>query len=97
MKEFRNPVFDLGIISMILFVAGVFILNSNPHYGYIILFTGVGLGIIFSLINIILVITTHTIKGERKIFWLMIVLLVPVLGSFIFYIFTRRNEKSAIE
>ena len=51
MKEFRNPVFDIGVIGAILFVAGVFILNTNQHYGYIVLFTGVGLGVIFTIIN----------------------------------------------
>ncbi|MDQ6755558.1 MAG: PLDc N-terminal domain-containing protein [Bacteroidota bacterium] len=97
MKEFRNPIFDLGIISIIIFLIGIFVLGTNTHYGYIILFTGVGLGIIFTFINIVGVVRTHTLKGERKIFWLMIVLLVPVLGSFIYYIFTKKNEKPMME
>ena len=97
MKEFRNPVFDLGIISVILFVTGIFILNSNQHYGYIVLFTGVGLGLIFSIINIIEVARSKELKGQKKIAWFIIVTLVPMFGSFIYYIFSRNNEKSSIQ
>lgn len=97
MKEFRNPVFDLGIISVIIFMVGIFLLSSNTHYGTIVLFIGVGLGVIFTFINIVGIARTHTLKGEKKIFWLMIVVLVPVLGGFIYYIFTRKNEKPSIE
>ncbi len=97
MKEFRNPVFDIGVFGVILFVAGVFILNTNPHYGYIVLFTGVGLGVIFSIINLIEVARSKKLKGQNKILWLMIVFLLPILGGFIYYIFSGSNEKRTIE
>lgn len=97
MKEFRNPVFDTGVIGIILFVAGVFVLNTNQHYGYIVLFTGVGLGVIFSIINLIEVARSKKLKGQTKILWLMIVFLLPVLGGFIYYIFSGNNEKRTIE
>ena len=97
MKEFRNPVFDLGIISIILFIAGIFILNTNQHYGNIVLFTGVALGVLFSIINIIEVARSKELKGQKKILWLVIVFLVPLLGSFMYYIFSRSNERSTIE
>ena len=97
MKEFRNPVFDLGIISVIFFLIGIFILNTSEHYGYIILFTGVGLGILFTLINVISVAKTTTLRGETKVFWLIIVVLVPILGGFIYYIFTKKNEKRIMD
>ncbi len=97
MKEFRNPIFDLGIISVILFIAGIFILNTNQHYGYIVLFTGVALGIIFTIINIIEVARSKKLKGQKKIVWFIIVTLVPLFGSFMYYIFSRSNEKNTIE
>ncbi|MEO5781685.1 MAG: PLDc N-terminal domain-containing protein [Ginsengibacter sp.] len=97
MKEFRNPVFDAGILSIILFIAGIFILNTSEHYGYIVLFSGTGLGIIFSLITIVEVALSKLLKGQKKILWLMIVFLVPVLGSFMYYIFSGSNEKRRIE
>ncbi len=70
MKEFRNPVFDAGILSLILFIAGIFILNTSEHYGYIILFTGAGLGIIFSLITIVEVALSKLLKGQQKYYGL---------------------------
>ena len=97
MKQFRNPVFDIGVIGAILFVAGVFILNTNQHYGYIVLFTGVGLGVIFSIINLIEVARSKKLKGQKKMLWLVIVFLVPMLGGFMYYIFSGSNEKSTIE
>jgi hypothetical protein len=97
MKEFRNPVFDAGILSIILFIAGIFILNTSEHYGYIILFSGAGLGVIFSLITIVEVALSKLLKGQKKVLWLMIVFLVPVLGSFMYYIFSRSNQKRTIE
>ncbi len=97
MKEFRNPVFDLGIISIILFIAGIFILNTNEHYGYIVLFSGVALGVIFTIINIIEIARSKQLKGQKKIIWFIIVTLVPMLGGFMYYIFSRSNERSTIE
>jgi hypothetical protein len=97
MKQFRNPVFDLGVIGAILFVTGVFILNTNQHYGYIVLFTGVGLGVIFTIINVIEIARSKKITGQKKMLWLAIVFLVPMLGGFIYYIFSGSNEKSTIE
>lgn len=96
MKEFRNPIFDLGVAGVILFVIGIFILNTNPHYGYIIMVSGFVMGILFTLVNIIGVARTKTLKGQMKIFWLIIVVLVPVFGSFIYQIFTRKNERNGI-
>ncbi|MDQ6756356.1 MAG: PLDc N-terminal domain-containing protein [Bacteroidota bacterium] len=97
MKEFRNPVFDLGVLSVILFLAGIFILNSNQHYGYIVLFIATGMGVLFTLISVIELMRSKTLKGQKKVLWLVIVFLVPLLGSFMYYIFSRSNEKSTIE
>jgi hypothetical protein len=97
MKEFRNPVFDIGVIGGILFLAGVFILNTNQHYGYIVLFTGVGLAVIFSLITLIEVARSKKLKGQFKILWLMLVFLLPILGGFMYYFFSGSNEKRTIE
>src|SRR5258705_498209 len=96
MKEFRNPVFALGVLSIIIFVIGIFLLSSSTHYGNIVLFTGVIMGTIFTLFNIVSVARTSDVRGEKKIFWLLIVVLVPVLGSFIYYIFTGKNENPTI-
>jgi len=97
MKEFRNPVFDLGVVSIILFMAGIFILNTSEYYGYIVLFTAVSLGIIFTVINIFQVVRSKTLTGQRKILWIVIVTLVPMLGGFIYYIFSGSNERKTIE
>lgn len=97
MKEFRNPVFVIGILGAILFLSGVFILSNSQHYGYIVLFTGVGLGIIFTIINIIEVARSKRLKGQKKILWLIIVFLLPMLGGFMYYIFSGSNEKRTIE
>jgi hypothetical protein len=56
----------MGIIGAILFLSGVFILNNSQHYGYIVLFTGVGLGILFSLINIVEIARSKTLKRQKK-------------------------------
>jgi NADH:ubiquinone oxidoreductase subunit 6 (subunit J) len=95
-KQFRNPVFDLGVLSVILFLAGVFILNTNGQYGYIILFIATGAAILFTLITIIELLRSKTLKGQKKVLWMMIVFLVPVLGSFMYYIFSSDNEKPTI-
>ena len=97
MKQFRNPVFDIGIIGVILFLVGVFILNNSEHYGYIVLFTGVGLAGIFSIITLIEVACSHRLKGQKKILWLMIVFLLPVAGAFIYYIFSGTNKETTID
>jgi hypothetical protein len=97
MKQFRNPVFDMGLIGAILFLVGVFILSHSTHYGYIVLFTGLGLGVIFSLINLIEVARSKRLKGQKKVLWLVIVFLLPILGGFIYYIFSGSNERTTIE
>jgi hypothetical protein len=97
MKEFRNPVFDIGILGAILFIVGVIILNTNRHYGYIVLITGLSLGVIFSLINLIEVARSKKLKGQTKVLWLVLVFLLPILGGFMYYIFSGSNEKRTIE
>jgi hypothetical protein len=97
MKEFRNPLFDIGVLGAILFFAGVFILTTNKHYGYIVLFTGLGLGVIFSMVSLIEIARSQRLTGQKKMLWLMIVFLLPIIGSFIYYIFSGSNEKRTIE
>lgn len=92
MRQFRNPNFDLGILTIVTFIVGIFVLNTSQHYGSIILYTGTGLGITFSLVTIIEVVRSKKFKGQKKALWLMIVFLVPVLGSFMYYLFTGSNE-----
>jgi Uncharacterized protein conserved in bacteria containing a divergent form of TPR repeats len=97
MKQFRNPVFAIGILGLVIFLAGVFILNNNQHYGYIVLITGIGLAAISSLITLIEVARSHRLKGQKKVIWLVIVFLLPIVGGFMYYIFSGTNEERTID
>jgi len=96
MKEFRNPVFDIGVIGVALFFIGVVFKRTDEHTGNVILWIGIGLCALFSLISLVEVIRSANIKSDKKIFWVMVVFMVPVFGGFIWYIFTRRNESAKL-
>ncbi|HLO82112.1 MAG TPA: PLD nuclease N-terminal domain-containing protein [Chitinophagaceae bacterium] len=75
----------LGIISIILVVAGSALIGKSQNGNYI-LYSGFLAGTIFSLTSIIDVARSRVVRPSRKIVWLIMVICVPVVGGLLYYV-----------
>ncbi len=81
----------LGVMSTILVIAGS-ILLSGSDTGYIILYIGLLIGIVFSITAVIDVIKSRSLNSGRRTLWLIIVFCVPVLGGLMYYLIHQRKS-----
>lgn len=93
MQTFKHPNFILGILSFIVLFVGIALrANSYNHSDYVI-GSAIVLGAIHWVWGIIEVSGTKTLKPSQRKFWLIIVIIVPPLGSMIYYIMHTRNNQ----
>ena len=92
-KNIRHPSFIIGLSSFVIFLVGV-ILRGNGYVGgstFILLsFELGGIHWIWSMTDVI---TGYDLKPDSKIFWLIMVMLIPPLGGMIYYAMKRKNVK----
>jgi Phospholipase_D-nuclease N-terminal len=93
MKNLKHPNFILGIISFIILFIGIGMrANAYPSGDYVI-GASIVLGAIHYIWAIFDVAKTTSLQPSQRTFWLIIVIIVPALGSIIYYIMhSRRNQ-----
>ncbi|HEY4148605.1 MAG TPA: PLDc N-terminal domain-containing protein [Chitinophagaceae bacterium] len=94
MRNFSKPVFILGCASLLVGIIG-FVMTYNLQYetGRYVFGAGLaGIGI-FWLWSIAQVASTDDLKNYQKMFWLIIVISVPLIGGFIYLIMHQRRNK----
>ena len=93
MKSFKNPVFLFGIVATIVIIVGMLI--SSPEYktNNNVFYVGVGMLGLFWFCSMIQVAITNELQGYQKMFWLIIVISVPVLGGFVYQVMHQQKNK----
>jgi len=85
----------LLIAACILFAIGVFIPGTGKPLHIIFVIAGTMLGFIFYLLTFIQVIKTPSLSSQRRIFWIIVIVCVPMIGNVIYLIvhdtLTRRQ------
>lgn len=92
MKTLTRPAFTLAMVGTALILIG---LVAMPHYeiGIYIMYAGFLLAGIFWLWAIWDVIAADNLRYFQKVFWLIIVVSVPVMGGLLFYLMHQRANK----
>lgn len=80
------PLLILLIIAFALFMIGVFIPGTDRPLHLIFIVGGTVLGFIFYLLTFIQVIRTPSLRSQRRIFWIIIIVCVPMVGNLIYLI-----------
>ena len=93
MRNFSKPVFILGCISILVSLVG-FVMHSLQHEeGMYVFYTGLAGGGIFWIWSIAHVSASNELRGYQKMFWLIIVISVPVMGGFLYLVMHQRRNK----
>lgn len=90
-KNTHHPNFIIGLISFVLFITGVVLRANSYLYGDIVLISAVSLGAIHWIWGIIDVTTGFDLNADSKIFWLILVMLIPPIGGMVYYMMKRKN------
>jgi len=90
-KNITHPAFIIGALSFILFIPGIALRANNFVFGDKIVLSAIALGAIHWIWSMVDVITGYDLNEESKIFWLIMVMLIPPLGGMIYYMMKRKN------
>lgn len=87
----KHPSFIIGLLSFVLFLLGIVLRANSYVQGDWVILSSVALGAIHWIWSIVDVIKGYDLKPDSKIFWLIIVMLIPPLGGMIYYMMRRKN------
>jgi hypothetical protein len=90
-KNMGHPAFIIGAVSFVLFLFGVVLRGNNVVFGDKVILFAIVLGAIHWIWTVIEVITGYNLNPNSKIFWLILVMLIPPLGGMIYYMMKRKN------
>ena len=90
-KNITHPGFYIGLLSFILFVLGVVLRGNGYVKGDVVILSALVLGAVHWVWSIINVIKGYDLNPESKIFWLILVMLVPPVGGMLYYMMRRKN------
>ena len=76
----------LLFVSFILFLVGISIPGRGSALHIIVVVTAVALGFLFYLLTFHQVLTTPSLKGEKRIFWIVALVCLPMIGNLIYII-----------
>ena len=76
----------LLIVSFILFLVGVSIPGRGTALHIIVVVTAVALGFVVYLLTFHQVLTSPSLKGQRRIFWIVALVCLPMIGNLIYII-----------
>ncbi|TMI96383.1 MAG: hypothetical protein E6H06_04275 [Bacteroidetes bacterium] len=76
----------LLVISFVLFLIGISIPGRGRPIHIIFVTVAVTLGFIFYLLTFLQVIKTPTLSSGRRIFWIVAIVCVPMIGNLVYII-----------
>jgi len=94
MKNFSLLI--LLIISFILFFIGISIPGRGTTLHVIFVVAGVALGFIFYVLSFRQVVKTSSLSGGRRIFWIVAIVCVPMIGNLIYIIIHDADTRKQI-
>jgi len=86
----------LLIISFILFLVGVSIPGTETPLHVIFVVTGTALGFIFYALTFKQVIKTSSLSPGRRIFWIVAIVCLPMIGNLIYIIIHDADVRKQI-
>ena len=93
MRNLKKPAFFFGIAGAIIFFIGIALQSKNYENANFFVYGGLLMGGIFWIWSIVEVITSHHMKEFQKMFWLIIVIAVPVFGGFVYHLLHQKSNK----
>jgi hypothetical membrane protein len=94
MKNFSLLI--LLIVSFLLFLIGIFIPGTGRPLHIAFVVAGVTLGFLFYLLTFIQVIKTPSLNSGRRIFWIVAIICVPMIGNVIYIILHDADTRKQI-
>jgi len=94
MKNFRLLL--LLIISFVLFIVGILIPGTGSPLHVSFLIAGAILGFIFYLLTFMQVIKTPSLNSGRRIFWIVAIVCVPMIGNLIYLLLHDADTRKQI-
>ena len=88
-----KPVFIFGCLSVLIAFIGFVMLHADNPAGQYVYYVGLAMGGIFWMWNIAHVASSDELRNYQKMFWLIIVISIPVLGGFIYLFMHQRRNK----
>ena len=76
----------LLFVSFILFLVGISIPGRGTALHIIVVVAAVALGLVVYILTLHQVLTTPSLKGERRIFWIVAIVCLPMIGNLIYII-----------
>lgn len=89
MKQTTHPNFILGIISILLLFIGIGLKFYSYRSGDAVLIGATVLGGIHWIWSIIDVFRHQTSMSQSRKFWIILVIIVPAVGSMCYYMFSK--------
>ncbi len=93
MKNLKHPSFIIGVISIILLFIGIGLKTYGDRTGDFIIIASVVLGAIHWIWSIADVAKRTDLKPNQKTFWLIVVIVAPIMGGMLFYIMHQRSGR----
>ena len=93
MKNLSKPIFIFGCISILISLVGFFMIRSEDPAAMYVYYTGLAFGGVFWIWSIIHVSGSHELRGYQKMFWLIVVISIPVLGGFLYLLMHQRRNR----
>lgn len=90
-KNTRHPSFIIGLASFILLILGVGLKANSYSLGDIVIISAIALGAVHWIWSIIDVSKGYDLNADSRVFWLILVVLIPPIGGMIYYMMQRKN------
>jgi hypothetical protein len=84
-KQTMHPNFILGIVSLLILFIGVGAYRAGSSSGYWLWVAAVALGGIHWIWSIIDVFRNQNLASQSRVFWMILVTIVPAVGSLLYY------------
>lgn len=86
-----HPSFIIGATSFLLLILGVVVKGNGFPIGNYVILSGIILGGIHWLWSSIDVFTNKSMNSESRMFWMILVMLIPPVGGMVYYMMRSKN------
>jgi hypothetical protein len=90
-KNTHHPGFIIGLLSFILLLLGVVLRGNEVRFGQWLIIAALAFGGIHWIWSIIDVFTFKDFTPGSRIFWIVVVMLIPPVGGMLFYLMRTKN------
>jgi hypothetical protein len=92
-KNIFHPSFIIGAFSFFLLISGVVFRKYDFPIGDYVILSGLLLGAVHWLWSSIDVFTNKELNSQSRMFWMIMVLLIPPVGGMMYYLMQSKNVR----